>query len=75
MSKKFPFKIDLEQRPAPGEWPVTGYWYPDESRHKEIVKWLNEYVGDRRVDWYCHEAGYYFLKREEDAVALKLRWV
>ncbi len=82
MRRKFPYKIDLERR-----WEDTnengqityrafdGFWYPEQSRHKEAIKWLKEFVGKRRVNWYCNEAGYYHLLREEDAVAFKLRWM
>ncbi len=77
MSSNFPYRVDLEQRiervdaiSAP-----RGFWFSYSPIHKEVVGWLKEYVGERRVDWFCHEAGFYLLKREEDAVALKLRWL
>ena len=82
MSSKFLYKIDLEQRWEEdiGNGNVlhrsfNGFWYPYQDRHKEIIAWLKEFVGERRVDWYCHECGYYHLLREEDAVAFKLRWM
>lgn len=75
MNKKFPYKVDLEQRSNLTGWPKTGYWYSDKSKHKEVIEWLKEFIGERRIDWYCLEAGYYLLKSEEDAVALKLRWL
>ena len=85
MSKRrFPFVVDLEQcgREKSGRigklaeyWPLERYWFIHQERHHNVIEWLRENVGDRCVNWYCKEAGYYYLKLEEDVMAFKLRWL
>lgn len=82
-TNKFPHLIDLERiGPNHGKiintksgQTISGFWWSGESKHKEVVEWLNEFIGKRGIDWWCQRCGYYRLKRKVDATAFKLRWL
>lgn len=50
-------------------------WFPSTQGHIDCVNWLRENMDKANKRWYCNDAGVYYFREEEDAMAFKLRWL
>lgn len=56
-----------------------GFWH-DENNPNDCLRWLRENIGESRQDWIAEttkdeDHAIFWFRRDEDAVAFKLRWI